>query len=316
MTEETKKKYFVLLQFCALLTACTLLPDFGSMTSSMLSSAMSSFVPGMSSSGSSLSNIVLFCRLAGIVGTAWAFFNIYHDLKEQLPMSYVCITAGSLLFALYATFDDSWVQYIALIGMFVTLYMSKNALGMEWKQDSSQGAYIILLAILLHVYYNIDGKISTSIAAFVGLIMYLFALGRFSQSLDDEGQSGAGKLKIAVWIGIVATALKTLTGWIPLIGAVVGIFAGLLNVVAFVFEFMGYGNLRHSESLHDEGQKGARVLRISMLLTIVSAIFVLVPFIGDTVAGIISIVALWFVFKGWNHILEGMENVNNEETLS
>lgn len=296
MEESLKKKYFVQLQFCILLAACTLLPDFEEIVTSML---------GVNSG---LDTPVLIARIIGLAGAGWTLSCFYNSLKDKMPTPYLCIIGGGLVLTLIATIasDYDWVGYIALILLFIALYMGKQSLNIVWNQTSTQGAYLIMFAVLLHVYYNIDDKISTAIAAFVGLVMYLIALGKFSQSLDAPGKSGVSKLKIAVWIGLVASGIKFILGWIPFIGFVVGILVGLINIVAFVFEYIGYGNLKKSVSLHSVGQDGAGKLRASMILNIVACIFGMIPLLG-WIGGIIAIIALWFVYRGWTMIQEGLE---------
>ena len=115
------------------------------------------------------------------------------------------------------------------------------------------------------------------------------------------------KLKIAAWIGIIGFAIKVLLGWIPLIGFVLGILIGIANIVAFILEFIGYGNLTRSATVGLEGQAGAGKLRTSMILVIVAFIIGLIPVIG-LVGGLLTIVALWFVFSGWGMILRGLES--------
>jgi hypothetical protein len=174
--------------------------------------------------------------------------------------------------------------------------MAKGSLGIQWNNQGSQGAYFILLAILLHVYDSIGDNTLTAIAALLGLILYLVGLGKLKANLDADGAKGASRLKIAVILGIVAVVF----GWIPLLG---GIIAGILLIIGFIFEFLGYGSMKQSASL---GQKGAGYLRNSMIVLLVGAFIDLFPLTG-LIVGLISLVALWLVFKGWNLILLGME---------
>ena len=69
---------------------------------------------------------------------------------------------------------------------------------------------------------------------------------------------------------------------------------------------MGYGNLTRCETLGLEGQNGARKLRSSMILVIIAFVLGLIPVVG-IVGGILTIVALWFVYLGWTMILRGLE---------
>ena len=139
----------------------------------------------------------------------------------------------------------------------------------------------------------------TGIAALVGLIMYWIGLGKIRTSLDSVGEQGVSKLKIAVILGLVGVII----GWIPLIGGIIG---GILAILAFVFEFMGYGLLKGSNAIGNEGQIGAGKLRTSMIILLAATVIGFIPGLG-IVEKILSIIAVWFVFQGWSLILSGME---------
>ena len=92
-------------------------------------------------------------------------------------------------------------------------------------------------------------------------------------------------------------------GWIPLLG---GIVAGILLIIAFVVEYLGYSAMKRSATLGVEGQNGAGKLCFSMIVLLIAAFIDLFPLTG-MIVGLISLVALWLVFQGWNMVLLGME---------
>lgn len=284
---ETKQK-FLQLQFCMLLVVCTLLPDWGSLVGSLI--GMPDFdIP------------VFCCQVVGIVGGGLALYSFYKALGKELPVPFLGIAGGGLFIALLTLIPSTpmWLDYVSLIALLIALFMAKGSLGIQWNNPGSQGAYFILLAILLHVYDSIGDNTLTAIAALLGLILYLVGLGKLKANLDTDGAKGASRLKIAVILGIVAVVF----GWIPLLG---GIIAGILLIIGFIFEFLGYGSMKQSASLGTDGQKGAGYLRNSMIVLLVGAFIDLFPLTG-LIVGLISLVALWLVFKGWNLILLGME---------
>lgn len=284
---ETKQK-FLQLQFCMLLVVCTLLPDWGSLVGSLI--GMPDFdIP------------VFCCQVVGIVGGGLALYSFYKALGKELPVPFLGIAGGGLFIALLTLIPSTpmWLDYVSLIALLIALFMAKGSLGIQWNNPGSQGAYFILLAILLHVYDSIGDNTLTAIAALLGLILYLVGLGKLKANLDTDGAKGASRLKIAVILGIVAVVF----GWIPLLG---GIIAGILLIIGFIFEFLGYGSMKQSALLGADGQKGAGYLRNSMIVLLVGAFIDLFPLTG-LIVGLISLVALWLVFKGWNLILLGME---------
>lgn len=291
MDELTKKKQFLQLQFSLVLLVCSLLPDFD-----FFGAAISTFT------GASTFKVAYIARAIGIVFGGWALYNFYQATKGKLPTPFLCGVGGGLVLALISLIPGvpSWFNYIALIVLFFGLWVSKASLGVEWRSIGSQGAYLILIACLLHCYSRVDSNFSTNIAALVGLVLSLKGLGMLAKSLDADGMAGASKLKTAIWLGIVGAIF----GIIPFLGSIV---AGIFAIIAFIIEFLGYTNLMKSEPLHQQGRDGAKTLRLSMIIMVIAAIIGIIPLLGSAIAGIIAIVALWFIYQGWTKILFGLE---------
>lgn len=280
---------FLQLQFCMLLLLLTVLPEFN-----LLSSLL----------GFNFDIPKFACKVLGLIGGGMAFYYFYKDAQsksQQLPTPFLVTAIGGMALILLSMIPGipSWLEYIAIILLLAALYLCKESLGIEWSNRGSQGAYFILLAVLLHVYNSIGDTMMTGIAALVGLIMYWIGLGKIRTSLDSVGEQGVSKLKIAVILGLVGVII----GWIPLIGGIIG---GILAILAFVFEFMGYGLLKGSNTIGNEGQIGAGKLRTSMIILLVATVIGFIPGLG-IVEKILSIIAVWFVFQGWSLILSGME---------
>lgn len=280
---------FLQLQFCMLLLLLTVLPEFN-----LLSSPL----------GFNFDIPKFACKVLGLIGGGMAFYYFYKDTQsksQQLPTPFLATAIGGMALILLSMIPGipSWLEYIAIILLLAALYLCKESLGIEWSNRGSQGAYFILLAVLLHVYNSIGDTMMTGIAALVGLIMYWIGLGKIRTSLDSVGEQGVSKLKIAVILGLVGVII----GWIPLIGGIIG---GILAILAFVFEFMGYGLLKGSNAIGNEGQIGAGKLRTSMIILLAATVIGFIPGLG-IVEKILSIIAVWFVFQGWSLILSGME---------
>ena len=280
---------FLQLQFCMLLLLLTVLPEFN-----LLSSLL----------GFNFDIPKFACKVLGLIGGGMAFYYFYKDAQsksQQLPTPFLVTAIGGMALILLSMIPGipSWLEYIAIILLLAALYLCKESLGIEWSNRGSQGAYFILLAVLLHVYNSIGDTMMTGIAALVGLIMYWIGLGKIRMSLDSVGEQGVSKLKIAVILGLVGVII----GWIPLIGGIIG---GILAILAFVFEFMGYGLLKGSNAIGNEGQIGAGKLRTSMIILLAATVIGFIPGLG-IVEKILSIIAVWFVFQGWSLILSGME---------
>lgn len=275
---------FLQLQFCMLMMACTLLPDFWSLLG----------VPDF--------DVAAFCcQAVGVVGAGLALYD-FHKGKVQMPTPFLGIAGAGVLCGLLSLIPGmpAWLDYIGLVAALVALFMSRNSLGIRWASPASQGAYLVLMAILLHLYDSIGDSTTTGIAALVGLVLFFIGLGKLQSGLDAKGAAGVSRLKIAVILSIVAVIF----GWIPLLG---GIVAGILLLIAFIVEFLGYTAMMQSSALGTQGQAGAGKLRISMIILLVGSIIGFFPLTG-MVVGLISLVALWFVFKGWSMVLQGLED--------
>ena len=284
MDEKTKKMKFLQLQFCMLMMACTLLPDFWSLLG----------VPDF--------DVAAFCcQAVGVVGAGLALYAFYKG-GVQMPTPFLGIAGAGVLCGLLSLIPGmpTWLDYIGLVAALVALFMSSNSLGIRWASPASQGAYLVLMAILLHLYDSIGDSTTTGIAALVGLVLFFIGLGKLKSGLDEKGAAGVSRLKLAVILSIVAVIF----GWIPLLG---GIVAGILLLIAFIVEFLGYTAMMQSSALGTLGQAGAGKLRISMIILLVGSIIGFFPLTG-MVVGLISLVALWFVFKGWSMVLQGLED--------
>lgn len=292
MEDKVRKQKFLQLQFCMLLLMCTLLPDLGSLLG----------LPDL--------DIPVFCcQVFGVVGGALALYAFYQEKGKELPVPFLYLAGGGLALGLLALIPGlpEWLDYIGLIALLIALFMSKNSLSIQWNSPGSQGAYLILIAILLHVYDSIGDSVLTHIAALVGLILYFIGLGQLKEGLDEQGRKGISRLKVAVVLGLIAVIF----GWIPLLGTIV---AGILLMVAFVFEFLGYGAMKQSVRLGPVGQTGAGKLQISMIILLVGAFIDLFPLTG-IVVGFIALIALWFVFQGWSMVLFGVENPERQDGM-
>ena len=292
--EKNRIRSFLLLQCSMLLLFMAMLPQFD------LIKAVS---------GVDLDFGVMLCKLVFSVVGGVALFQLFNACKGEggeIPMPFFISAVIGLFLALLSVFNvlPEWLEYFAIPAFAVALYMAKGSLKIEWKKVSSQGAYLILLALTLHLYKGIDDAFLIGVGAIVGLFLYLKGLGILAVSLDESGVDGCGKLKIAVILAIISVVVD----FIPLLGWL----ATILVIVAFVFEFMGYGLLAKSQALSEEGRCGAKKLRISMIVLLVGAVLSFIPFAGAKIEAVASFVALILIFLGWSQMLFGLEGEKKE----
>ena len=297
MKEKKKTLNYLQFDFCILLLICTLLPDFGSLVSSLFSVA-------------NFDLPVFLCKVLGIFGGGLALYSFYKTMGNQIPIFFLILAVGGIILSMLSFFPQmpGWLNYIGLIVLVIVTLMSKNSLGIQWNNPGCQGAYLVMIAILFHVYDVVGDSIMTGIVALFGLCLYLVGLNKLKRVIDIKGAQGVIRLKIAVILSIVAVIL----GWIPILGSIV---SGILLVMAFFFEFMGYGSLRYSASLGAVGRIGAGKLRMGMMVLLLGVFLDFFP-LTDMVVGLLSIVALWFVFQGWKMIIIGIEEQSELDKLN
>lgn len=288
--EQTKKKLFIRLQFLLLLGALTVLPSFDII-------AIATGYAGMA--------VTLTQLIAAIWGIITLFKIIQNKDEATNPTTMVtCAGIGFLLVLLSPFFLPLWCDYVSMALLFIAMFLNKNALNIRWNSIGSQGAFFILMALLLRFYQHIDDTICTGIAALIGLILYYIGLGKITSAMDNQGIAALSKLKIAFIIGLISVIID----FIPLLGWL----AVILAVVAFIFELLGYGSLKRTAAIGELGRKGAGKLQISMILMIIGSLLGLIPLAGDLIEGIITLIVIYLIFNGWKNILLGIENRNEQ----
>lgn len=285
-------KNFLLLQCCSLLLVLTLLPEFDLF--SMLT-------------GIDLNVPVIICKLIGVTGIGISLLRTGKQKQETgealpIPLFVLSGTGAALTLLSLLPSSDAWMSYLGIILLLASLFMSKKMLSVEWSKTAANGAYLVLLAVILHTFSLINNTTATTTAALVGLFIYISGLNKLKSDIDANGQNAAGKLKTAVFISILAVIFD----YIPLMGWVSTICA----IIAFVFEFLGYNLLTTSATIGEEGRKGARLLKNSMIVLIVAALF---GIFSDTVAGLLATATLLMTFSGWTQIVFGIQTTSEEQ---
>lgn len=215
---------------------------------------------------------------------------------------HLIVVGVGLLLAILSLFMDMpvWSDIISIILLMIAFFMGKGCLQVNWNSIGAQGAYMILLSILLRLYEGIGDSTIHGILAFVGVIMFWMGLGKLRQSLDAEGAVGISRLKIALVLNLIAIIF----GWIPLLGSII---SGILLIIAFILEFVGYGAMKRSTAIGEEGRIGAGRLRTSMIILLVGTVISIIPLLGTAVSAFISLVGLVLVYQGWRGIFFGVD---------
>jgi hypothetical protein len=157
--------------------------------------------------------------------------------------------------------------------------------------------YIIMGELIQLAGAISDGWVSTLTIIF-GIYLFFSGLNKLKSGLDANGQSGVGWLVIASIVSLVGSLID----FIPLMG----LFASLVYMVAFVFQILGFMQLKKSKSIGEIGRGGVSLLFAAMGLAILGTLFSILPFVGGIMQGMVVFSALVCAVYGWLRIQEGL----------
>jgi hypothetical protein len=189
---------------------------------------------------------------------------------------------GILLFSL------AWIAYgifdpiESLVSGFDT--MSSVASAFSGTTLPSSGAAGTILSIVTYLLLAGIG---------FGCILTIKGLGNFSKMLDAPDAKAIGTLRTGFIIALIGVALNIL----PFIPDIVG---DILYLVAVILMLVGYNGLKGSASF--AGQNGASILFIAMILILVGWVLDFIPFIGDWIDALLTVIAYIMTLVGWSKI--------------
>ena len=157
--------------------------------------------------------------------------------------------------------------------------------------------YIIMGELIQLAGAISDGWVSTLTIIF-GIYLFFSGLSKLKSGLDTAGQSGVGWLIIASIVSVVGSLID----FIPLMG----LFASLVYMIAFVLQILGFIQLKKSKSIGEIGRGGVSLLFASMGLAILGTLFGILPFVGGVMQGMVGFGALVCAVYGWLRIQEGL----------
>ena len=157
---------------------------------------------------------------------------------------------------------------------------------------------LILVGNVLTIFNSIGNGWATSVVAIIGFVLFFIGLGQFKNELDEAGKSAVKLLVVAAIIGIVGLLID----FIPL----VGIVASLVYLAAYIVELVAFIKLKGSDSIGETGAKGAQLLLIAMIITLVGVLFGILPLVGGIITKLVSIAAFLLVLFGWLKVQDGV----------
>jgi len=157
----------------------------------------------------------------------------------------------------------------------------------------------ILIGNMLTTYGSIGEGWSATFTSIFGYVLFFIGLIRLKNFLDVKGRSGVSKIISAVILGIIANIFS----YIPLIGFIP---EAIIRFIAFIVQLVGLLQLRNSTTIGKKGASGVDFLLIAIILIIFANILGVLPFAGDFIEKVISLLAFLIIPFGWLKIQQSL----------
>ena len=154
-----------------------------------------------------------------------------------------------------------------------------------------QSVTLILAGGLLQACGNMADGWAAALVVIGGFVLFYIGLGNLALGLDDVGRKAVNLLRIAAIVGVIGGIIDI----IPLMG----LFAGIIYIVAFVLELVGFLQLKDSSSLGYEGKSGVSMLVAANVLAVVAALLGVLPMVGGVLASLLYLGVIGLVITGW-----------------
>lgn len=190
-------------------------------------------------------------------------------------------------------------------------FINQNTMTMEnftWKTTTKQiftgvmlyslcGLFDGFVDVMDFIFDGFWGVLSTilSLAIIVGYILYFIGLKNFKYVVKEPDAPVVNK----IYKSVILVIIGCVVGFIPLIG---GFVSGILNIIAFIMMMIAYNKLRKSPTFPELARKGASLLFTAMILSIIGAVFGIIPLVGAIIAAIFNIISFIMVLVGWKRI--------------
>ncbi len=135
-------------------------------------------------------------------------------------------------------------------------------------------------------------------------IYFIIGLSALAKAVDANDTAAVKKLRVAA----ILTFITTLCGFLPYLILMSGSLAGsgfmtvalaIVGIIAIIFNFIGYVKLKKSETF--PGRKGANLIFIAMIISLVASVFAIIPVV-KMIASIASMAVLIMMIIGWLQI--------------
>ncbi|MDR1672226.1 MAG: hypothetical protein LBS09_01995 [Bacteroidales bacterium] len=184
---------------------------------------------------------------------------------------------GILLFSL------AWIAY-GIFSPIESLFSGVSTLSsFAGSPDVTGGAGTVLSIIIYLLLIGIG----------VGYVLTIIGLKKFSAILESADGKAVSSVRTAFILALIAVVLDVL----PLIPGIIG---DILYLIAIILMLVGYSTLKGSSTF--AGKDGASTLFVAMILILVGWVLDFIPFVGDWIEAVLTIVAYILTLVGWGKI--------------
>lgn len=147
----------------------------------------------------------------------------------------------------------SWLLELAVAAGYVLYMLQLGTLRTQVgeKDGAAVGqvrtaAILAIVAAILAIFPVLN--LLTGIVNIVAYIMMLVGFNTLRKSMELSGKArqGFSQLFVATLLNIIAVGLSILFGWIPVIGIVIALIAGILGIIAFIMVITGWSTVKNS----------------------------------------------------------------------
>ncbi|MCL2561316.1 MAG: hypothetical protein FWE10_03220 [Rikenellaceae bacterium] len=201
--------------------------------------------------------------LFAIGGALYPFASSFHSVSSSvtgLANTAAAFTGGKAVstFSIWGLLK--WVFLLAALAGYALFIISLGNFRTILDAKDGEAVGKVRTGALLHVvaylclflgmlfwtkFFTICSSI-VSIIAFIMMLMGYSAL-KNSSTFPAKARKGASHLFLSMILSVVAIGLILLLGWIPILGAVIVLIAGIIALIAYIFVFVGWAAIKNAD---------------------------------------------------------------------
>lgn len=194
---------------------------------------------------------VLLFAIGGIV---YGFISSLAGASEAVSTAKSLLSGGTsgggggfmkfLKYLVLAAVIAGYAMYILGLGNFREILSTQDANSINKVRIGA----ILNVAAYIWLLFGVWGWIASvlNIIAFFYMLLGFMAL-KSSSTFPAKARKGASNLFLSMVLGLIASAVALLLGWIPFLGVIGTVIAAILNLIAFILIFVGWNQVKNAD---------------------------------------------------------------------